>query len=1395
MIEPNEEIPQTTDFSPSASEKLGGVSSTIGETVQEAGPPHPLPGPQRFQAGRRFGQYLIIEKIAAGGMGVVYKARQLGLERIVALKVIRAGVHAGTSELARFQLEARAVAQLQHPNIVQVYEIGEADGQSFLSMEYVSGGGLERKLAKTPLAPLAAAQLAETLARAIHVAHQALIVHRDLKPSNVLLTEEGIPKIADFGLAKQLDQDAGQTHSGAILGTPNYMAPEQAAGQGTNVGPAADIYALGAILYEMLVGRPPFRAASLYEILELVRNEEPVPPSRLQPGLPRDLETICLKCLHKEPGGRYDTALSLAEDLRRFLGHEPIQARPASKAERLRKWARRRPSLAALILVSFLALTSLLAGGIWTTIQISDGAEREKQRADEAEKQTKIAETQTTIAETQTKLATKAQHEAEIKSTLAQERLVKFRHAVYGARLSEANALGQLVPAHALDLLEDTEACPFDLREFTWRLLHHQNRRRLFGSESIPLAVIKLIELSPDGNTLATYNEVDAVHIWDVPTNSRKMFLAQRQNLARLQFSADGKKLALLTAKAHVEVWDLTTKKQEWTFQHDALGPRPPNRIRPACPMAFSPDGKLLALGGMSKLGKPQTRLWDLTIGKLHGNLDGHGAAITALAFAPDASGLLTGSLDKTAMYWDLTSKKEPSVLRGHLDALSDVAVSGNGVYLATASQDQSVRLWSRATFQPVRVLRPGLGRIDAMTFGHDRTSIAVVGHINRQVRILDLFTGRELLNLRSSTSLEEGLTFLPDDRLVVRSASQLEILDAAPRRVRTLPNAPGTMGVLAFSADGRFLAMGLRDGRVSVIDTSSGKEIHKLAGHPEGLANLAAFPKSNWLATTPKQDSTPVVHIWNLETGALLFSLPIPARYVAISPDESTLAGGDFNGSHVTFWDLPSRSERRKLDLGPSGHTLAGLAFSPHGTLLATATFQGPLHLWDARTGAERQRLNGHSLSVAALTFSPDGGWLASSALDQTIRLWDVSAGREKATLLGHQHLVSGLAWTPDSKTLVSYSEDESLKFWDVLHGRELATIRTKAGLRGLGVSPKGTALALGGPGLAELWDVPAAAVHRINLKRGVLDIEAMALTGSGSTLALSGVLRQEYQRTGIGFLDLWNLTTGQRNARLLAEFPVLDTVVSSPDGRLLAAGGEGPFVWLIDPVAEKIVEQLKLPLEKVASVDFSADGKLLACGGGTSLVIYDLAGRRVKDTFKLPAEVIKLTFTADGAAVAIHDRSAALRLWDVATGKEQPWTSAADLPVLLDVQGGSSFALSAKGDLLAGIRPGAIFFWDLRTRTKLPLRLTTTDPLGFSTLAFTPQGDILATGTHAGALECWDVKDGTRLAGVKTELALIGRLLFAHDGKRVIASQWGGSAGRNSVFIWSLPADVGKQ
>jgi serine/threonine protein kinase/Tfp pilus assembly protein PilF len=423
---------------------------------------------------RHLSKYELLEELGRGSMGVVYKAREPELDRLVALKVILAGPHAGADQIVRVHREARAIARLKHPNIVQIHEIGDDDGRPFLCMEYVDGPGLDQVLARwngkgrLAVTPEAAARLMQTLAGAVHYAHQQGIIHRDLKPANILLQtatsvseverrdsaleiqldthgmRSAIPKIADFGLAKFLDSSGDTAQTGHLVGTPTFMAPEQADGRVHEVGPGVDIYALGVILYQLLTGRPPFQASTVQETLELVRTAEPTSPWQLQPHLPRDLQTICLKCLAKEPRSRYTSALALSEDLRRFLAGKPIAARPASVSDRLIKWTKRRPVVAGLIAGLILTVAAGGAGVIWEWQRAERNARAFKRERDKAFEQRGRAERH---------LASARKSIDELSTLGAQLRLQPQLHKTGEALLEKVLAFYQ-------DVLQDESADP-----------------------------------------------------------------------------------------------------------------------------------------------------------------------------------------------------------------------------------------------------------------------------------------------------------------------------------------------------------------------------------------------------------------------------------------------------------------------------------------------------------------------------------------------------------------------------------------------------------------------------------------------------------------------------------------------------------------------------------------------------------------------------------------------------------------------------------------------------------------------------------------------------------------------------------------------------------------------
>jgi tRNA A-37 threonylcarbamoyl transferase component Bud32 len=559
------------DSPPATGPYLGPTTSEAPATPQPAslGDGSPPPG------------YEILEELGRGGMGVVYRARQLKANRIVALKMILAGGRAGEAERSRFQREAEAVAQLNHPGIVHVYEVGEWESQPHFALEYCPGGTLAAKLAGTPLLAPEAAALLERLAEAVAAAHGAGVVHRDLKPANVLLAADGTPKIADFGLALRLDSDDRQTRTGAVMGTPSYMAPEQALGQTRRIGPAADVYALGAVLYEVLTGRPPFKSATVLETLDQVRRQEPVPPRRLNPQVPRDLETICLRCLRKEPEKRYPGARELAEDLARFREGRPVVARPVGGLERTAKWVRRNPVVSILAALVVLSVLAGLAAFVWQFRKAIVNEELAEKKAEDA-----------TTAEAQ---AIREKAEATKQKTIAEDRAAKLRvaledreRALSASERSRANGLlAQAEQAwkagHYRIAQELHDDVPKESRGWAWNCLERQFQGGLFTAYGNRGPVAE-VAFSPDGSVLAA---VDAV--WEFPAGRQRFRVSvAAAGLPEVAFSADGRLVAATDVLGRRTAFDAATGRPA------SVPPDFRPAVGPASPV--SPDGSLFAL-------------------------------------------------------------------------------------------------------------------------------------------------------------------------------------------------------------------------------------------------------------------------------------------------------------------------------------------------------------------------------------------------------------------------------------------------------------------------------------------------------------------------------------------------------------------------------------------------------------------------------------------------------------------------------------------------------------------------------------------------------------------------------------------------------------------------------
>jgi eukaryotic-like serine/threonine-protein kinase len=1020
---------------------------------------------------RYFGDYEISRELARGGMGVVFLARQVSLNRPVALKMILAGQLANETDVKRFYTEAQAAAILDHPGIVPIFEVGQHDGQHYFSMGFVEGQSLSQRLAAGPLPPREAAALLVKVAEAIEYAHQRGVIHRDLKPANILIDAADNPRVTDFGLAKKIEGDSGLTGSGQIMGTPSYMPPEQAGGKRGDVGPAADVYALGATLYALITGRPPFQAASAMDTVLQLLSDEPVPPRRLNASLPRDLETICLKCMEKEPGKRYPGAAALGADLRRYLAGEPIVARPVTSLERTVKWARRRPVVAGLAAALSVATILGVAGIAWQWQKAEQNfalAEANARVAHVNEQKAQKSARTEAAARTAAERAAKAEKAAKFD---AQRQQVRAEWLLYATKITLAQR--ELETANVDAAMAVLKSTLPDFRSWEYNYLHAQ-----FESNEIVCKAPSIDAISRDGKRIASSDYRLGrwgVTVWDMETGKLLVSLAHSGPVRAVAFNADGTRLACGGAIANkrdkpadLKVWDLETRKVSFELEGHVPG------VAGVC---YSPDGTRIASLAGNLFGKSaELKVWDAHTGK-EVHLQGPAVAgrfgagvVGGLAYSPDGKRIAAGMAQLLNVRDSETGKVVLS-FRAHQYVIKNLAYSPVGKRIATTSYESNMKLWDAETGKELLGIPNDGG--EAIAFSPDGKRIASGN--GQLVKVWDALTGKEVRSIKTGASA--GLAFIHDGKQLAIAAGgtvgtwQID----KPQGALTFEAGEAGLSSMALSPDGQRIATAsaLLDPTVKVWDTQTGKLVFTLKGHGDFVSSLAFSRDGKTLASASRDRTT---RIWDMSAGENQRTLKSGLRergVVALGPKGDLLATNE-DDKTVTIWDL--KSGKPTFALPAATESVLSLAFSSDGKYLACGSSgaRDKLKVWNVQTGQVAFTRQGQN--VFSVAFSPDGQYLASAGMEDKVRVWNSKTGDESFVLQGHIGPIKSVTFSPDGKRIATAGSDGTIRLWEAQRGFEtirLPALRERQAAAAVAFSSDGQRLACAGLyGTVRIWD-----------------------------------------------------------------------------------------------------------------------------------------------------------------------------------------------------------------------------------------------------------------------------------------------------------------------------------
>jgi WD40 repeat protein/serine/threonine protein kinase len=1025
---------------------------------------------------RQVGDYELIEEIARGGMGVVYRARQISLNRTVALKMILAGEFATPESVRRFRNEAEAAARLRHPNIVTIHQVDEREDQHYFVMELIDGPNFAALVRDGPLPARRAAGYLKSVAEAVAHAHSQRILHRDLKPSNILLDPFDQPKVTDFGLARRLDTASDLTLTGQAFGSPGYMPPEQAGGG--QVTEASDLYSLGAVLYHLLTGRPPFQGETVHSVLKQVESDEPLSPRRLNPSVPTDLETICLKCLDKDPARRYASGQDLADELGRFLRDEPIRARPLSRPSRLFRWVRRHPAVSilgasVLLLLLVVAVGSSIAAWRVATARQAESTERQKAQAanrDLVAANSRLADTVRLLelrrAEDLFRTSDSARGVASLASILRRD---PSNH-IAASRLVSALVHGNWVmpAAPSMRHVQPVESVSFSPDGRHVLTVSRDAYARIWdaitGRPSLMLRHgdrVNSARYNPDGRRVVTASSDATSRIWNATNGAELAALPHKGKVLWAEFSPDGLRVATVAADKVVRTWDSSSGQ----LLRELRG-----HTRQVYLSKYSPDGTRLATGG--DVGS--LRIWNVDTGELILRLQNQTDRLTALEFSPDGSRLVWAGDGGIAQLWD--PKKGvaigvPLVNGDRSDPVWRATFSPDSRTLLTASQDGWARLWDATTGHLLEQRFRHEGGVTFGAFSPDGR-IVVTSSTDNTARLWDVGTGQPLCQpLREQERILQA-AFSPDGLKLVTGAYDwnVQVWDIRPRAVVATKVGEGVRS-LAFSPDGRVVLVALANRTAALYDAATGQIKGAPLLHPDAVT-FADFSPDGGRVVTVAADSA---RVFDLRTGGVLAGPMVHANVIRSATFHPT-------GERVLTCSVDGTARIWSAQTGqPIAPALVHRAevitasFSHDGRMVVTASEDHSAQVWDSTTGQPMGARLPHLDHLKWAEFSPDDRRVVTASTDNTACIWDVATSRPVAPLLRHARIVEKAAFSPDGRRVVTGSLDQTARVWDSSTGQALTEpLKHDTTVARVCFGPDGRRIATGGwNGAVRLWDV----------------------------------------------------------------------------------------------------------------------------------------------------------------------------------------------------------------------------------------------------------------------------------------------------------------------------------